>query len=143
MVSLKMISEKIDAWRRYREAVRELSQFSDRELSDIGIRRCDIEDIVRRTGPRRPAADQASASAPVRSGCPWRHKSASAEGGALAAQPLSLPRCARVWRMLSLTGCGIGSSPEGLHGATRGMRRFAVAAGFFRKGPSQRRNLDC
>ena len=32
----------------YREAVRELSRFSDRELSDIGIRRCDIEDIVRR-----------------------------------------------------------------------------------------------
>jgi uncharacterized protein YjiS (DUF1127 family) len=53
MVSLKMISQKIDAWRRYREAVRELSQFSDHELSDIGVRRCDIEDIVRRTGPRK------------------------------------------------------------------------------------------
>jgi uncharacterized protein YjiS (DUF1127 family) len=53
MVSLKNISEKIDAWRRYREAVRELSEFSDHELCDIGIRRCDIEDIVRRTGPRK------------------------------------------------------------------------------------------
>jgi uncharacterized protein YjiS (DUF1127 family) len=52
MNTIKMISEKINAWRRYREAVRELSQFSDHELSDIGIRRCDIEDIVRRTGPR-------------------------------------------------------------------------------------------
>ena len=53
MITLKMISEKFNAWRRYRDAVRELSQFSDHELCDIGIRRCDIEDIVRRTGPRR------------------------------------------------------------------------------------------
>jgi uncharacterized protein YjiS (DUF1127 family) len=50
---LKMISEKVNAWRRYGDAVRELSQFSDHELCDIGIRRCDIEDIVRRTGPRK------------------------------------------------------------------------------------------
>ncbi len=56
MINLKMISEKIDAWCRYREAVRELSQFSDHELCDIGIRRCDIEDIVRRTGPRKANA---------------------------------------------------------------------------------------
>ena len=53
MITLKMISEKFNAWCRYRDAVRELSQFSDHELCDIGIRRCDIEDIVRRTGPRR------------------------------------------------------------------------------------------
>jgi len=56
MITLKMISKKINAWRRYRDAVRELSQFSDHELCDIGIRRCDIEDIVRRTGPRRADA---------------------------------------------------------------------------------------
>ena len=56
MITLKMISEKFNAWRRCREAVRELSQFSDRELSDIGILRCDIEDIVRRPGPRRADA---------------------------------------------------------------------------------------
>jgi uncharacterized protein YjiS (DUF1127 family) len=43
MTSLKTISEKLAAWRRYREAVRELSQLSDRELDDIGIRRGDIE----------------------------------------------------------------------------------------------------
>ena len=49
MASLKTISEKLTAWRRYREAVRELSQLSDRELSDIGIRRGDIEFIVRNT----------------------------------------------------------------------------------------------
>jgi uncharacterized protein YjiS (DUF1127 family) len=53
MITLNMISEKFNAWRRRREAVRELSQFSDHELCDIGIRRCDIEDIVRRTGPRK------------------------------------------------------------------------------------------
>ena len=40
-------SEKLTAWRKYRDAVRELSQLSDRELDDIGIRRGDIEFIVR------------------------------------------------------------------------------------------------
>jgi uncharacterized protein YjiS (DUF1127 family) len=53
MITLKMISEKISAWLRNREAVRELSQFSDHELCDIGVRRSDIEDVVRRLGPRR------------------------------------------------------------------------------------------
>ncbi len=53
MIPLKRISDKLNTWRRYREAVRELSQFSDRELSDIGIRRCDIEDIVRRPFARK------------------------------------------------------------------------------------------
>lgn len=47
MSPLKTISEKLNAWRRYREAVRELSQLSDRELNDIGIRRGDIEYVVR------------------------------------------------------------------------------------------------
>jgi len=56
MIFLKMISEKYNAWRRHRDAVRELSQFSDHELCDIGIRRCDIEDIVCGTGPRRADA---------------------------------------------------------------------------------------
>ena len=49
MIPLKTISEKLAAWRRYREAVRELSELSDRELDDIGIRRGDIESIVRRS----------------------------------------------------------------------------------------------
>src|SRR5208283_4940943 len=49
MTSLKTIAEKLNAWRRYREAVRELSQMSDRELQDIGIRRGDIEFVVRRS----------------------------------------------------------------------------------------------
>ena len=53
MITFKTISEKISAWLRDREAVRELSQFSDHELCDIGIRRSDIQDFVRRPGPRR------------------------------------------------------------------------------------------
>ena len=42
MASIRTIAEKLAAWRRYREAVRELSQLTDRELDDIGIRRGDI-----------------------------------------------------------------------------------------------------
>jgi len=49
MAAFKSISEKLAAWRRYREAVRELSQLSDRELSDIGIRRGEIETLVRQS----------------------------------------------------------------------------------------------
>jgi uncharacterized protein YjiS (DUF1127 family) len=47
MTSLKTIFEKLAAWRRYRGAVWELSQLTDRELSDVGIQRDDIEIIVR------------------------------------------------------------------------------------------------
>ncbi len=57
VISLKTISEKLNAWRRHREALRELSQLSDRELSDIGIGRGDIDYVA-----RRPAASKASAS---------------------------------------------------------------------------------
>ena len=46
MTSFKSISEKFGARRRYREAVRELSSLSDRELADIGIRRGDIHFVV-------------------------------------------------------------------------------------------------
>jgi uncharacterized protein YjiS (DUF1127 family) len=49
MTSIKTIAEKLTAWRRYREAVRELSRLNDRELNDIGIRRGDIEFIVRQS----------------------------------------------------------------------------------------------
>jgi uncharacterized protein YjiS (DUF1127 family) len=49
MASIKVISRKLSAWRRYREAVRELSRMSDHELGDIGISRCDIESIARET----------------------------------------------------------------------------------------------
>jgi uncharacterized protein YjiS (DUF1127 family) len=56
MTTLKTISEKLNAWRRYRDAVRELSQLSDRELSDIGIRRGEIEFVVRRSAAPKTAA---------------------------------------------------------------------------------------
>jgi uncharacterized protein YjiS (DUF1127 family) len=49
MTSIKTITEKLHAWRRYRDAVRELARLSDRELNDIGVRRGDIEFIVRQS----------------------------------------------------------------------------------------------
>ena len=56
MISLKTVSEKLNAWRRYRAAVRELSQLSDHDLSDIGIGRGDIDYVS-----RRPVVSKASA----------------------------------------------------------------------------------
>jgi uncharacterized protein YjiS (DUF1127 family) len=56
MISLKMISEKLNARRRYRVALTELSKLSDHELSDIGISRGDIEYVA-----RRPVVSKASA----------------------------------------------------------------------------------
>ena len=44
---IKTLSAKLHAWRRFRDSVRELSRLSDRELNDLGIGRCDIEDVVR------------------------------------------------------------------------------------------------
>lgn len=44
---IKTLTEKYHAWRRFRESVRELAALSDRELSDLGIGRCDIEEVVR------------------------------------------------------------------------------------------------
>ena len=55
MTSLKTISEKLGAWRRYRDAVRDCAA-SDRELDDIGIRRGDIEYVVRRSVATRVSA---------------------------------------------------------------------------------------
>lgn len=41
------ILAKIRAYQRYRETVRELMQFSDRELQDLGVSRNDIDVIAR------------------------------------------------------------------------------------------------
>ena len=49
MASIKIITEKLNAWRRYRQAIRELSQMSDHELCDIGIHRCDIDRVAHET----------------------------------------------------------------------------------------------
>jgi uncharacterized protein YjiS (DUF1127 family) len=46
-MSLKSLREKIKAWQRYRESVRELSRLSDRELADLGINRVDIEYVAK------------------------------------------------------------------------------------------------
>jgi uncharacterized protein YjiS (DUF1127 family) len=54
MLSLKTVTEKLKAWSRYREAIRQLSQLSDHELSDIGIGRGDIEAVAKRPVVRNP-----------------------------------------------------------------------------------------
>ena len=46
---VKMIAEKVAAWRRYRISVRELSRLTDRELTDLGLNRYDIEIVARQT----------------------------------------------------------------------------------------------
>ena len=43
---LTPIARVFQAWRRYDEAVNELSRLSDRELADIGITRGDIPRIA-------------------------------------------------------------------------------------------------
>ena len=48
-MTIKSITARFSAWRRYRTSVRELSQLSDRELYDLGLSRADIEPIARKT----------------------------------------------------------------------------------------------
>lgn len=43
----RTLAEKVQAWMRYREAVKELSQLSDHELHDIGVNRGNIEYVAR------------------------------------------------------------------------------------------------
>jgi uncharacterized protein YjiS (DUF1127 family) len=52
MASIKIITQKLNEWRRYREAVRELSQMSDNEPADIGPSRGDIGFVARQTVAR-------------------------------------------------------------------------------------------
>jgi uncharacterized protein YjiS (DUF1127 family) len=46
MTLLSSIAAKVADWQRYRETVRALSKFSDQELADIGITRCDIARVA-------------------------------------------------------------------------------------------------
>ncbi|MFN3688087.1 DUF1127 domain-containing protein [Salinarimonas sp.] len=41
------ILERLRAYARYRDTVRELSRLSDRELADVGLSRADIEAAAR------------------------------------------------------------------------------------------------
>ena len=46
---VKLIVEKLDAWRRYRVSGRELSRLTDRELNDLGLNRFDIDAVARQS----------------------------------------------------------------------------------------------
>ncbi len=48
-MTMKTIADRFHNWRRYRAAVRELSLLSDRELSDLGVSRYDIDVVARRS----------------------------------------------------------------------------------------------
>ena len=42
-----LLLPKLDAYRRYRKTVRELSRLSDEELDDVGVYRSDIDMVAR------------------------------------------------------------------------------------------------
>lgn len=46
---MRTLTLRFQTWRRFRESVRELSRLSDRELTDLGIGRDDIVDVVRQS----------------------------------------------------------------------------------------------
>ncbi len=48
-MTLKSVTEKLNAWRRYRASVRELHTLSDRELADLGISRNEIEFVAKKS----------------------------------------------------------------------------------------------
>jgi uncharacterized protein YjiS (DUF1127 family) len=48
MLTVNTISKRLRNWARYRNTVRELSQLTDRDLSDLGISRGDIRFIAKK-----------------------------------------------------------------------------------------------
>jgi uncharacterized protein YjiS (DUF1127 family) len=48
-MSFKSLVHWIEAWRRYRSAVSELSQLSERELADLGLSRDEIREVARQS----------------------------------------------------------------------------------------------
>lgn len=55
----------IASWRREREAVRELSRLTDRELADLGISRSDIRDVAGETARDEALRTARVSAAPV------------------------------------------------------------------------------
>ncbi len=49
MLNVDKLAKRLRNWNRYRTTVRELSQLSDRDLSDLGIARGDIRFIAKKT----------------------------------------------------------------------------------------------
>jgi uncharacterized protein YjiS (DUF1127 family) len=48
MFVISSLMSRFTAWRAYRATLRQLLELGDRELADIGIRRCEIPAIARR-----------------------------------------------------------------------------------------------
>jgi uncharacterized protein YjiS (DUF1127 family) len=48
-MSIKSLVHWLEAWRRYRTAVSELSQLNARELAELGLSRDEIKEVARRT----------------------------------------------------------------------------------------------
>jgi uncharacterized protein YjiS (DUF1127 family) len=63
----------LQSWRRYGLAIQELSQLNDRELSDIGITRCDIPRIAWEHAGRADSVRQALNEAPPAAALPTQH----------------------------------------------------------------------
>lgn len=52
MLTISTIKSNLRRWARVRTTIRELSQLSDRDLSDLGISRCDIRFIAKKHASR-------------------------------------------------------------------------------------------
>jgi uncharacterized protein YjiS (DUF1127 family) len=52
MLDLAALKARFATWQAYRVTLQQLSQLSDRELDDIGVRRCDIPAVASRACDR-------------------------------------------------------------------------------------------
>ena len=68
---VKMIAEKVSAWRRYRISVRELSRLTDRELNELGLSRFDRPDPGSCESRRVSIGFPLLHVCPVQSDLPW------------------------------------------------------------------------
>ncbi|MFO1151310.1 MAG: DUF1127 domain-containing protein [Alsobacter sp.] len=48
MLNVNTLTKRLRNWNRYRTTVRELSQLTDRDLNDLGIRRGEIRFIAKK-----------------------------------------------------------------------------------------------